>query len=118
LSKAAAPCSSRRPIVLVGRGDALDDAGAASGVDARDFASLRSLSWTISSIAESAGSLSPARAVSTSKVQWSPSGIGERGCLDDLLRAMMASFDEARKSAPSTQLIDELDSFYSRQGDT
>jgi cell division protease FtsH len=40
------------------------------------------------------------------------------GSLDDLLRAMAATFDEARKAAPCILFIDELDSFFNRTGDT
>jgi cell division protease FtsH len=51
-----------------------------------------------------------------SYAQWQTSGGGHLG---DLLRAMAASFDAARKAAPSILFIDEIDSFYARQhGDT
>jgi adenylate kinase family enzyme len=38
-----------------------------------------------------------------------------RGHLGDLLKAMKASFDEARKSAPCILLVDEIDSFGDRR---
>ena len=40
------------------------------------------------------------------------------GNLGDLLKAMAATFDEARKAAPAILFIDELDSFYSRSADS
>ncbi|MDO9708877.1 AAA family ATPase [Paracraurococcus lichenis] len=40
------------------------------------------------------------------------------GHLGDLLKAMAATFDEARKAAPAILFIDELDSFYSRTADS
>jgi len=50
--------------------------------------------------------------VAASYSSWQSSRDGHLG---DLLRAMAASFDEARKSAPCIMFIDELDSFHSRQ---
>ncbi|MBL6082511.1 ATP-binding protein [Belnapia sp. T18] len=40
------------------------------------------------------------------------------GHLGDLLKAMGATFDEARKAAHSILFVDELDSFYSRSADS
>ncbi|WP_176953056.1 AAA family ATPase [Belnapia rosea] len=51
--------------------------------------------------------------IATSYSRWQSS---KEGYLGDLLRAMAASFDEARKAAPCILFVDELDSLYTRQG--
>ncbi|QDD95123.1 ATP-dependent Zn proteases [Roseomonas mucosa] len=51
--------------------------------------------------------------VATSYARWQSTKDGHLG---DLLRAMAASFNEARKAAPCIMFIDELDSLHTRQG--
>jgi ATP-dependent Zn protease len=53
--------------------------------------------------------------IAASYARWQSCGDGHLGTL---LRAMRASFDEARKAAPCILFIDELDSFPDRSADT
>jgi ATP-dependent Zn protease len=51
--------------------------------------------------------------IAASYSQWQAS---KEGHLGDLLKAMAASFEQARKSAPCILFLDELDAFYDRSG--